>query len=126
MRFGNILEKFNDKQMEKYPIDKFPSFRAGDTISVSFSSESGKQRIRPFSGLCIARFNKGLHSSFLVRSSVAIGMAVEKRFRLYSPHLVKIEVLKRGKVRRAKLYYIRNLFGKAARIKERRQFVNQK
>ena len=120
----NQLNNFNNLQIEKLSSGKdIPSFRAGDTISVHVNNlTDSKVKMRPFVGLCIARKNAGLHSSFIVRKSFSLGMCVEKMFLLHSPLMDKVEVIKYGKVRRAKLYYIRNRSGKSARIKERKFF----
>lgn len=96
-----------------------PEFEPGDTVSVHVRVREGnKERIQVFSGTCIARKNAGLRSSFTVRK-VASGVGVERVFPLSAPVVDKIEVKARGRVRRAKLYYLRGRSGKAARIKER-------
>jgi len=98
-----------------------PPFKAGDTLRVHVKiTEGDKQRIQVFQGVCIKRHNNGVGSSFTVRK-VSNGMGVERVFPLHGPCVDKIEVMTIGKVRRAKLYYLRNLQGKAARIKEVRQ-----
>ena len=97
-----------------------PAFRAGDTLSVHVKViEGNKERIQLFNGICIKRHDDGLHSTFTVRK-ISNGVGVERIFPLHSPRIEKIEVMRQGRVRRAKLYYLRNLQGKAARIKERR------
>lgn len=96
-----------------------PAFAAGDTLRVHVTVKEGdKTRVQVFEGLCIARSNKGVGSSFTVRK-LSFGEGVERVFPLYSPVLDKIEVVRRGDVRRAKLYYLRGLTGKAARIAEK-------
>ena len=96
-----------------------PEFRPGDTVKVySKIREGEKERIQAFEGVCIARKNNGALSTFTVRK-VSSGIGVERIFPLYSPLIQKIEVVSLGKVRRSKLYYLRNLSGKAARIKRR-------
>jgi large subunit ribosomal protein L19 len=96
-----------------------PDFAAGDTLKVHVTVKEGdKTRVQVFEGLCIARSNKGAGSSFTVRK-LSFGEGVERVFPLYSPVLDKIEVVRRGDVRRAKLYYLRGLTGKAARIAEK-------
>ena len=98
-----------------------PQFKAGDTLRVHVKiTEGDKQRIQVFQGVCIKRHNNGVGSSFTVRK-VSNAMGVERVFPLHGPCLDKIEVVTIGRVRRAKLYYLRNLQGKAARIKEVRQ-----
>ena len=95
-----------------------PPFRPGDTVRVYTKvREAHRERIQPFEGVVIARKGGGVHETFTVRK-VSYGVGVEKTFPLHSPMIVQIEVLKRGRVRRAKLYYLRNLRGKAARIRE--------
>ena len=95
-----------------------PEFRPGDTLAVHVRViEGDKERIQVFQGVCIKRKGGGINESFTVRK-ISNGIGVERIFPLHSPRVAKIEVKRRGKVRRAKLYYLRNLRGKAARIKE--------
>jgi large subunit ribosomal protein L19 len=95
-----------------------PDFRAGDTLAVHVRVIEGeKERIQIFEGVCIKRKGGGINETFTVRK-ISNGVGVERVFPLHSPRLATIEVKRRGKVRRAKLYYLRNLRGKAARIKE--------
>ncbi len=97
-----------------------PQFKAGDTIAVHVKVVEGeKERIQVFTGVCIKRRGAGVNATFTVRK-VSNGIGVERVFPLHSPRLDKIEVEKIGRVRRARLYYLRNLQGKAARIKEKR------
>ncbi|MDA8193824.1 MAG: 50S ribosomal protein L19 [Thermaerobacter sp.] len=97
-----------------------PDFRAGDTVRVAVRIKEGnRERTQMFEGVVISKKGTGLSKTFTVRR-VSYGVGVERTFLLHSPRLEKIEVMRRGKVRRAKLYYLRNLRGKAARIKERR------
>ncbi len=112
----NIIDQLELEQIKK----DIPRFKAGDTIKVHVKiTEGEKQRIQIFQGVCIKRVNSGLGSSYTVRKmSGAIG--VERIFPLHSPSIDKIEVIRVGQVRRAKLYYLRNLRGKAARIAEKR------
>ena len=112
----NIIDRLEMEQIKK----DIPRFKAGDTIKVHVRiTEGEKQRIQIFQGVCIKRVNSGLGSSYTVRKmSGAIG--VERIFPLHSPNIEKIEVVRVGQVRRAKLYYLRNLRGKAARISEKR------
>ena len=112
----NIIDRLELEQLKK----DIPRFKAGDTVKVHVKiTEGEKQRIQIFQGVCIKRVNSGLGSSYTVRKmSGAIG--VERIFPLHSPNIEKIEVIRVGQVRRAKLYYLRNLRGKAARIAEKR------
>ena len=112
-----VLE-IEKEQLEKLKRD-WPDFWVGDTVRVYFRIiEGNKERIQPFEGVVI-KFSGGMHRrTFTVRRTTG-GIGVERTFPLYSPRLEKIEVIRRGKVRRAKLYYLRELYGKAARIKER-------
>ncbi|PLX87974.1 MAG: 50S ribosomal protein L19 [Desulfuromonas sp.] len=112
----NIIDRLEMEQIKK----DIPSFKPGDTLKVHVKiTEGDKQRIQVFQGVCIKRFNRGIASSYTVRKmSGAVG--VERIFPLHSPSVEKIEVLRVGRVRRAKLYYLRNLRGKAARIPEKR------
>ena len=103
-----------------YLKDDIPEFRAGDTVRVHVRVvEGNKQRIQVFMGVVIARRGGGSRETFTVRK-ISGGIGVERVFPLHSPVIDKIEVVRRGKVRRAKLYYLRELRGKAARIEERR------
>lgn len=112
----NILDKVDAAQLR----DDIPNFRPGDTVNVHVKVIEGKtQRIQVFKGVVIRRQNSGIRETFTVRK-ISFGVGVERTFPVHSPNIDKIEVLTRGKVRRAKLYYLRNLRGKAARIKERR------
>ncbi|GAB4368155.1 MAG: 50S ribosomal protein L19 [Calditrichia bacterium] len=96
-----------------------PAFKPGDTINVHVKViEGNKERIQVFSGVCIKRHNSGINSTFTVRK-ISNGIGVERIFPLHSPRIEKIEVVREGRVRRAKLYYLRKLQGKAARIKEK-------
>ncbi|MBS0236779.1 MAG: 50S ribosomal protein L19 [Proteobacteria bacterium] len=116
----NLLQQYNQKQISKLSEGKaIPDFRAGDTVRVHLEIvEGANKRVQMFEGLCIARKNRELGSSFTVRK-MSGDEGVERTFPLYSPRVKKVEIVRSGKVRRAKLYYIRNLRGKAARIKER-------
>ncbi len=109
------LIKMVEEQQLKQDI---PAFRPGDTVRVSVKVvEGGKERIQQYEGVCIRRKGSGLRENFTVRR-MSYGVGVERTFPLHSPSLDKIQVVRRGKVRRAKLYYLRELTGKAARIKE--------
>jgi large subunit ribosomal protein L19 len=113
----NVVDYIGMENMRK----DTPIFKAGDTLRVHVKiTEGDKQRIQIFQGVCIKRHNNGVGSSFTVRK-VSNGMGVERVFPLHGPCVNKIEVMMVGRVRRAKLYYLRNLQGKAARIKEVRQ-----
>ncbi len=118
----NVIEQFESNQIEKLTADKaIPDFRAGDTVKVSVRVIDGTTvRLQQYEGVVIGKRNRGITSSFVVRK-VSHGEGVERRFMTYSPIVAKIEVIKRGIVRRAKLNYLRNLSGRAARIKERQK-----
>lgn len=121
MAKGNILlEQFEQDQVKRLGENKdFPVFASGDTVRVNVRIIEGTtERIQAFEGVCIARKNRGLHSTFTVRK-ISHGEGVERAFPLYSPRLDSIVLIRRGIVRRAKLYYMRELRGKAARIKEK-------
>ena len=107
-------------QLEKEQMNKeIPSFAPGDTIVVQIKVKEGdRERLQAFEGLVIAKRNRGLNSAFTVRK-ISHGEGVERVFQSYSPLIASIEVKRRGSVRRAKLYYMRALRGKAARIKEK-------
>jgi large subunit ribosomal protein L19 len=124
----NLLEKYNQKQLEKLAAGKvLPRFRAGDTLRVhtvvprldvkSSKRAQSATRIQIFEGLCISRKNSGIASTFTVRK-ISHDEGVEKTLPLHSNIIDKIEVIRRGKVRRAKLFYIRKLRGKAMRVVE--------
>ena len=116
----NALEMFEKKQIEKLTAKKrVPAFRPGDTLKVTVKIIEGeKSRSQAFEGMCIARKNNSINSSFTVRK-ISHGEGVEKVFPLFSPIIEKIEVVRKGDVRRAKLYYLRDLTGKRARIADR-------
>ena len=102
-----------------------PEFRPGDTVRVGVRVVEGERtRVQNYEGVCIARSNRGINSNFTVRK-MSFGEGVERVFPLYSPNVESIEVVRRGVVRRAKLYYLRGLTGKRARIAERKQTVSQ-
>lgn len=115
-----LIQEFEKGQIEaSLSTKKVPSFRAGDTVKVSVKvSEGSTERLQAYEGVVIAMRNRGITSSFVVRK-ISHGEGVERRFMTYSPIVQKIEVVKYGVVRRAKLFYLRNLSGKAARIKEK-------
>ena len=117
----NLIETLEREAIDALTEDKpVPEFRPGDTLRVGVKViEGDRTRVQEFEGVCIARANKGVGSSFTVRK-ISFGEGVERVFPLYSPIIDKIEVVRRGDVRRAKLYYLRGRTGKAARIAERR------
>jgi large subunit ribosomal protein L19 len=117
----NLIETLEREAIDALTADKnIPEFRPGDTLRVGVKViEGDRSRVQAFEGVCIARANKGVGSSFTVRK-ISFGEGVERVFPLYSPIIDKIEVVRRGDVRRAKLYYLRGRTGKAARIAERR------
>ena len=107
-------------ETQKEWMKEIPPFRAGDTLRVSVRVREGdKERLQAFEGVCIARRGAGVSASFTVRK-ISNGVGVERCFPLHSPTVEAIEVITRGQVRRAKLYYLRKLRGKAARIKEKK------
>jgi large subunit ribosomal protein L19 len=113
------MHPFIETQKE-YLRDNIPSFRPGDTVRVNVRVREGdKERIQAFEGVCIGRKHGGVSETFKVRK-ISGGVGVERTFPLHSPMLASIELVREGRVRRAKLYYLRNLRGKAARIRERR------
>jgi large subunit ribosomal protein L19 len=118
----NVIDKIEKNQMDKISSERnIPEFGAGDTIKVDVKIVEGdKERIQAFEGLCIARSGGGLNESFTVRK-ISYGEGVERIFPIFSPKIAGITLLKRGKVRRAKLYYLRDRRGKSARIVEKIQ-----
>ena len=112
---SNIIEELNNEQMTK----KVPEFSTGDTVVVQVKVKEGnRERLQAFEGIVIGKRNRGLNSAFTVRK-ISHGEGVERVFQTYSPSVASIKVKRRGDVRRAKLYYLRELSGKAARIKEK-------
>ena len=116
----NVLQTLDQEQVKKLTEGRsVPDFAAGDTLRVSVKVVEGeRERIQAFEGVCIARKNAGVNSNFTLRK-ISYGEGVERVFPLYSPRITAIEVVRRGAVRRAKLYYLRSRRGKAARIAER-------
>lgn len=111
----DLLKSVETEQMR----GDIPAFRSGDTLRVNVKVvEGNRERVQAFTGICIKRKGSGLSETFTVRR-ISYGVGVERCFPLHSPRIEKIEVIRLGRVRRAKLYYLRNLSGKAARIKER-------
>ena len=120
----DIIQELENEQLAKLN-KKVPEFKAGDTVKVMYKIVEDKgERLQAYEGVCIARSNNGLNSSFTVRK-ISFGEGVERVFPLYSPNVASIEVVRRGKVRRSKLYYLRNLFGKKARITEDKETQDQ-
>lgn len=114
---SNIIEEINKEQMNK----TFPDFCPGDTVLVQVKVKEGvRERLQGFEGIVIAKRNRGLNSAFTVRK-ISHNVGVERVFQTYSPLVESITVKRRGHVRRAKLYYLRNLKGRAARIREKLQ-----
>ena len=113
---SNIIDQLNQEQIAGKTI---PDFGPGDTVVVQVKVKEGnRERLQAFEGVCIARRNRGLNSAFTVRK-ISHGEGVERVFQTYSPSIADISVKRRGDVRRAKLYYLRGLEGKSARIKEK-------
>ena len=117
---SNLLETFEKQQIEKLTSKKrVPAFRPGDTLKVTVRiTEGSKSRLQAFEGICIARKNNSVNSNFTVRK-ISHGEGVERVFPLFSPLVEKIDVVRKGDVRRAKLYYLRELSGKKARIADK-------
>jgi len=116
----NLIEKIEQEEIARLTANKtLPSFAPGDTVIVGVNVVEGtRKRTQAFEGVVIARRNRGLNSSFIVRK-ISSGEGVERTFQTYSPLIASIEVKRRGDVRRAKLYYLRDRSGKSARIKEK-------
>ena len=116
----NVIEEIEKEQVAKLTAGKeIPDFQPGDTVIVNVKIVEGdKARVQAYEGVCIGRAGSGLHQNFTVRK-ISYGEGVERVFPLYSPMIDSIEVVRRGKVRRAKLYYLRGRRGKSARIFER-------
>lgn len=125
----NDLEKFEQRQIASLVTDKkIPEFGPGDTVRVNVKIVEGagkelKTRIQAYEGVCIARGGKGLNLNFTVRK-ISYGEGVERVFPLYSPSIDSIELVRRGTVRRSKLYYLRDRSGKSARITERKDIID--
>lgn len=112
---SKLIEKITSAQLR----NDVPEFRAGDTVRVhALIVEGGRERVQIFEGLVIKRRGAGISETFTVRK-ISNGVGVERTFPVHTPRVAKLEVIRKGRVRRAKLYYIRKLSGKAARIKER-------
>jgi len=117
----NLIQTLEAEQIAKFnEAKKIPEFRPGDTVRVGVKVVEGERtRVQAFEGVCIGRSNKGMGSNFTVRK-ISFGEGVERVFPLYSPNIDSVEVVRKGVVRRAKLYYLRGRTGKSARIAERR------
>ena len=120
----NILENYEKNQIERLSTGKsHPKFNPGDTLKVHLKVKEGeKERIQVFEGVCIAKKNAGINSSFTVRK-ISYGEGIERVLPLFSPQISKIELAKQGDVRRSKLYYLRQRSGKSARISEKNTFT---
>jgi len=115
----NVIEMLEAEHAAKLPGAKMPNFQPGDTVVVNVKvTEGDRTRIQAYEGVCIARSGGGLNENFTVRK-ISYGEGVERVFPVYSPMIDSVKVLRRGKVRRAKLYYLRDRRGKSARIAER-------
>ena len=120
----DIIQTLEKEQIEKL-AKNIPAFKAGDTLKVHCKIKEGdRERIQVFEGVCIARNNDGLNSNFTVRK-ISFGEGVERVFPLYSPNVAKIELVRSGKIHRSKIYYLRQLFGKKARIAEDTQTAKE-
>jgi large subunit ribosomal protein L19 len=120
----NTIQTIDAEQIAKLTAGKtIPDFAPGDTVRVSVNVKEGERsRVQAFEGVCIARSNRGINSSFTVRK-ISYGEGVERVFQLYAPTIAEIHVMRRGDVRRAKLYYLRGRRGKSARIAEKAREV---
>ena len=122
----DIIAKIEAEHAAKLPGAKMPEFRAGDTVIVNVKVAEGERtRLQAYEGVCIARSGGGLNENFTVRK-ISYGEGVERVFPVYSPMIDSVKVLRRGKVRRAKLYYLRDRRGKSARIAERTETPAQR
>lgn len=118
----NIVQTLEKEQLDKLSAKRIDAFDAGDTVRVNVKIIEGtNERIQAFEGVVIAKKDRGIHSSFTVRK-LSHGEGVERIFPLYGPRIDSVELVRRGDVRRAKLYYLRGLTGKAARIREKMDF----
>ncbi len=116
----NIIDELDKEQIDKWRAERqIPEFSPGDTVRVNVKIvEGSRERVQAFEGVCIARRNRGINSAFTVRK-ISYGEGVERVFPLYSPRIASVQLIRRGDVRRAKLYYLRGLRGKRARIAEK-------
>ena len=122
----NTLQKFEQETLEKLAAGKrIDSFAQGDTVRVNVRIiEGNTERVQAFEGVCIGKKNAGIRSAFTVRK-ISHGEGVERVFPTFSPRVESVELVRKGEVRRAKLYYLRGLTGKAARITEKRDLVRK-
>ena len=122
----NVIEQLEKEEVERLSaVRAIPQFAPGDTVVVSVNVVEGtRKRVQAYEGVVIGRRNRGLNSSFVVRK-ISSGEGVERTFQTYSPQIASIEVKRRGDVRRAKLYYLRERSGKSARIREKLEFKNE-
>ncbi|HEU5013335.1 MAG TPA: 50S ribosomal protein L19 [Roseiflexaceae bacterium] len=112
-----LLQEIESRQFKA----DIPAFRVGDTVRVGVRVVEGtRERVQDFEGVCISRRSSGINENFTLRRIASHGIGVERTFLVHSPRLENVRIVRQGKVRRAKLYYLRGLTGKAARIKERR------
>ena len=123
----NIIETLEAKHVEELTKDKaIPDFRPGDTLKVNVRIKEGeRERLQAYEGVCISRSGKSLNQNFTVRK-ISYGEGVERVFSLYGPSVDSIEIVRSGRVRRSKLYYLRSRRGKSARITERKTFTSKK
>ena len=123
----NIIKDIESEQIsEVIKKRNVPNFKSGDTVKVNvYVTEGNKERIQAFEGICIARSNRGFNSTFTIRK-ISHGEGVERVFPLYSPMLESINLVRRGRVRRSKLYYLRQRSGKSARIAEKKDTIRNK
>ena len=122
----NIIKDIEKEQIAEIIKKRdVPNFKSGDTVRVNvFVTEGNKERVQAFEGICIARSNRGFNSTFTIRK-ISHGEGVERVFPLYSPMLESINLVRRGKVRRSKLYYLRQRSGKSARIAEKKDIIKK-
>ena len=123
----NIINDIENEQITEIVKKRtVPNFKSGDTVKVNvYVTEGNKERVQAFEGICIARSNRGFNSTFTIRK-ISHGEGVERVFPVYSPMLASIELIRKGKVRRSKLYYLRQRSGKSARIAEKKDFSKKK
>lgn len=123
----NIIKEIETEQISEVVKKRsVPEFKSGDTVKVNvFVTEGNKERVQAFEGICIAKSNRGFNSTFTIRK-ISHGEGVERVFPLYSPMLESINLIRRGKVRRSKLYYLRQRSGKSARIAEKKEIIKKR
>ena len=121
-----ILLKISWTNIKNNQEKNVPDFKSGDAVRVNvFVTEGNKERVQAFEGICIAKSNRGFNSTFTIRK-ISHGEGVERVFPLYSPMLESINLIRRGKVRRSKLYYLRQRSGKSARIAEKKEIIKKR